>query len=435
MPGLLGLPKELLADICSRLCPHCFQPVGFSCHLDKLKPLRRALLLNLMLSCKTMRDVARPFLYHSVAAQGLDTVSLLRTLAQTPELGFNIKEITTETSNPPRGQKLKLDDHSLKFLQGLIKRFSPGARRQSVIVFPRWHCEIKHAFPAILESVQFSLLACLTPNLESMEVSLHRDNELSFLPLGRLHRLEQLTLITQKGELSTSLSSANKIIREAPSLHTINGDGVHLERRLPIHRNVRTLCLKSSYFSRLDFKSIMRTFPKLESFTYNTGPVMDVFIKATPFQVGEALMIRRDTLRHFCGILAYSGFYDTLEAYDSMASLRRMKLESLTIDIESIIPPNSDLQFEYGTLFLDFLPRTIQEFCLYGVLASVYPDLLKLAVEAPTRFPNLHKVDFLRSYLQSEWTVLLEAGFNKANITCSFQQPSFIEKAVDGASR
>jgi hypothetical protein len=80
--GLLKLPIELFIQICTFLCAHCC-----SCAQDLSELVRQQALSRLSRTCKLMRAVARPILYHSITIiddSGL--FSVVRTLVEQPDL-------------------------------------------------------------------------------------------------------------------------------------------------------------------------------------------------------------------------------------------------------------------------------------------------------------------------------------------------------------
>ncbi|KAF7552105.1 hypothetical protein G7Z17_g4545 [Cylindrodendrum hubeiense] len=124
-------------------------------------------------------------------------------------------------------------------------------------------------------------------------------------------------------------------MRSAPNLHTVEARGIGAAGALTEHSNLRSLVLERSVMTMDDFQATMRAFPKLESFTFRT-PKFSLFEEAdaTPSQIRAAVMIRRDTLRHF-DLDVDSAFH--LQISDLIDNLNTTLLESLSVDSKNII--------------------------------------------------------------------------------------------------
>jgi hypothetical protein len=101
-PPLLTLPNELLAEICSYLCWHCkykhvpFKaPSGDGFTADNEQMSMRSDLWSVALTCRRLRAVGEPFLYHFLEVtqdQTEDIGLFLRAIDNRPELRGSVRE-------------------------------------------------------------------------------------------------------------------------------------------------------------------------------------------------------------------------------------------------------------------------------------------------------------------------------------------------------
>lgn len=99
-PSLTALPLELIIEICTHLCGHC-RPNNDAQPTDQAKGHARsaqAALAGLSRTCKVLRTVAEPFLFHRIHLSKVSAYYLfVRTLIERPELRPNVCEITDIT--------------------------------------------------------------------------------------------------------------------------------------------------------------------------------------------------------------------------------------------------------------------------------------------------------------------------------------------------
>lgn len=125
--GLTTLPLELLVAICSHLCDHCVRkhtsnawPIDADSDLPlndqmalPLENTRLASLLNLSRTCKMLRAVAEPLLYHSPSTSREEDVwFLVDTLLKRPDLALKVAQIdigyptqVPSTATAPRSRR------------------------------------------------------------------------------------------------------------------------------------------------------------------------------------------------------------------------------------------------------------------------------------------------------------------------------------------
>ncbi|KAL6412646.1 aromatic aminotransferase [Ilyonectria robusta] len=416
------IPPELLVAICQQLCPHCTPPwTAPLSRLDpcwqhrrqELSPPRLSALANLSLSCRWLRNFARPFLYHFPVTRGPQTLALLKTLSSRPDLASHVKELGSVTNFWSVGE---LDLDAMAFLNQLADKFvhgpdQPVLKRLSYV--DRSGIDRKF-IRKDLKLIQLGLLICLAPNLEFLELALCNE-PVPLLRRCRLPRLRHLTLICRYRSSQVSLNSVKNILKSAPNLQTIEACGIGAVAALSEHNNLRTLVLERSVMAQDDFRRTMSTFPKLASFTFKT-PKFALLenTDATPSQIEQAVMIRRDTLRHFD--LAVDPAF-CLPISHLIESLNTTALESLSIDSRNIRATRSDDPSSTKFGLLSLLPRKIQSFRLTSCSDHMWDDVFELASKSRVYFPSLRKVEF--PGLETKQAVLKQA-FRESNIECSF---------------
>ncbi|KAH6997281.1 hypothetical protein EDB80DRAFT_147454 [Ilyonectria destructans] len=397
MCSLQQMPPELLVAICQQLCPHCTPPwTAPLSRLDpcwqhrrqELSPPRLSALANLSRSCRWLRNVARPFLYHFPVTRGPQTLTLLKTLSQRPDIASHVKELGSVTN----------------FWSVVQERLTSHVDRSGID---------RNFLRKDLKLIQLGLLICLAPNLEFLELALCNE-PVPLLRPCRLPRLRHLTLICRYRSSQVSLNSVKNILQSAPNLQTIEACGIGAVAALSEHSNIRTLVLERSVMARDDFRRTMRAFPKLASFTFRT-PQFALLenTDATPSQIEQAIMTRRDTLRHF--VLAVDPAF-CLPISHLIDNLNKTALESLTIDSKNIMATRSDHPSPTVGL-LNLLPPTIQSFRLTSCPDHMWDDIFELATKTRVYFPSLRKVEF--PGLETK-QALLKQAFRESNIECSF---------------
>lgn len=424
MCPLQQIPPELLVAICQQLCPHCTPPwTAPLSRLDpcwqhrrqELSPPRLSALANLSRSCRWLCKVARPFLYHFPVTRGPQTISLLKTLSQRPDIASHVKELGSVTNFWSVGE---LDLDAMAFLNRLADKFihgpdQPVQERLTSCYVDRSGVD-KNFLREDLKLIQLGLLICLAPNLEFLELALCNE-PVPLLRPCRLPSLRQLTLICRYRSSQVSLNSVKTILQSAPNLQRIEACGIGAVAALSEHSNLRTLVLERSVMELVDFRRTMRAFPKLTSFTFRT-PKFALLenTDATPSQIQGAIMTRHDTLRHFD--LAVDPAF-CLPISQLIDNLNTTALESLSIDGKNIMATRSEHPSPKTVGLLNLLPPTIQSFRLASCPDHMWDDIFELATKGSVYFPSLRKVEF--PGFETKQAVLKQA-FRESNIECSF---------------
>ncbi|KAK4152284.1 hypothetical protein C8A00DRAFT_35027 [Chaetomidium leptoderma] len=202
-PGLIALPLELLAGICSHLCWHCrgghanvtghFEH-GAADTRGEPEPLvwsreEQAALLNLGRTCRVLRAAAEPFLYHYLyTASPSDLYFLVRTLLERPDLGPRVSEVDLVHAGGVPGSALTaMDGLDSPSSEPLAQRITESVKSHTARMNTSGaatHLDPRPRYPSIFPgdsedpiteaeySELVSLLLPLTPNLQRAHLRL-----------------------------------------------------------------------------------------------------------------------------------------------------------------------------------------------------------------------------------------------------------------------
>ncbi|KAF9873902.1 aromatic aminotransferase [Colletotrichum karsti] len=479
MTAFLDLPNELLMQIISLLCPHCVVVSqnlgGCTCNDDRPKgasrlsesDLHRQALSRLSRTCHTLRNIAQPMLYHSPKPIIGSELFLARTLASNRELAQAVKELhlgkwsVNEKDVTPELQDLfngiidrvgipaqLLSDLDNDWPRDWLTGPDGGKRDPYVGYIPDATKPGggKNFFDRRVRVVD-ALIVTLVPNVEHIHVEPLFAPHFPFSAPGSLPRLTDLTLQTTQASEGNSIDCVKGIMDAAPALERFRGVGVNGMTTSVTHPALKSLDLSQSILGATHINAIMTGFPKLEVFGYEVDHNVTVAgpndIDANPQEIGEALLLRKDTLKDVDLDLARSSMYridqDTIASHSTMRSLKEMEvLEELAIGYDAILVPRTwddgeeegheDGDVEEGTTdgalhrgrkkdsLVDFLPVTLRYLKLCDEESHLFQDLIELAGQVPEKFPNLKKVRFW-GYDEYE-RMALRGSFRKVGVKC-----------------
>ncbi|KAF6824520.1 aromatic aminotransferase [Colletotrichum musicola] len=481
MAPITGLPTEILLHIISLLCPHCIiesqnlgkcscdEPLASNYHNPHLLPpgerytpwesLRRDL-SRLSQTCRVMRDMAQPILFHCPIPRSGRFLSLARTLVRRPDLGRCVRELHLGTWAILYDEDVTAEDQEMfdAMIDGfempphLLKEDGTWPRdwlQAGVGFVPRTYEWVGAHFFDNRERVVNALCATLVPNVEHLHLRPLERPEFPFNAPGSLPRLTDLTMSAAEGMV---MEHCRGIMDAAPAMLRFKGskiNGVSLGTGKPPlkHANLRSVDLENSLLSHPSVKLIMGGFPRLESFGYEGSFQVNSGLEnvaeprgreVNPKEFGEALLLRKDTLRDVDFWRPEHEVQDRewVESEEVMQSLKKMEvLEELALDRDAIYDPDLPLD-EWGgmdvdedhdpddiggvggdrekTVVVNFLPRSIRYFKMYDRGGMLFHDVARLAADAPTDFPNLKKVRFW-GYSETQ-RMALRGVFRKAGI-------------------
>ncbi len=270
---LSSLPLLVLAGIAEALCPHCTEdpesrrwqtPLHHGCGTYALLANSRAL-ASLAATCKQLYAVASPVLYHQPHAHPNRHTRLLRTLVDRPDLARRVKVLRLDLDmgfEPFQGEGDK------EFVLYLATRRGWSFQADGTENGPCREEEEQAKLPSTL-----LLAAC--PNLEKASMVINYGFDLAgLLPPAALPHLKDLYTTHWDTEMGTCLGVLRELYLAAPNLETFTGhmtasveDG---EGLLPLG-NLRHLRLTWSSLSSGCLRALLKSCPRLESFTYEAG--------------------------------------------------------------------------------------------------------------------------------------------------------------------
>lgn len=362
MPSLVQLPNSVLARICQQLCPY-HTPNG-SWNRDHFDPPRLAGLAGLARSCKALQTLATPYLYRAPAAEDRRVILLLRTLSKNPTLAAHIKEITSIFGHWP-SDRVRHRDFAL--LNELREKFHVDRSGRRLEIRADWIQEPwKTSLNCTLEQIQLGFAIALAPNLGRLEVCLD-SSKIPFIKKDHLSHLTHFMLNPRPDTSEISLDVAQNILEAAPNLQSIIASRICSAPNVPTLQNLKTLKLLFSAMAAEDFERLMGAFPKLRSFTFQSGgSAIVVDDEAEPADIEQAIWIRRDTLRHLdvsIGVGMGIRFHDE-EDTQTMSQFSWSQLTHLSVDSQAIYWEKEKEMPTDGNRLVDLLPKTIRVFKL-----------------------------------------------------------------------
>lgn len=318
--SILELPVELLTEICKTLCRHCCRVTrDGQCETD-LKLEDQLALLSLSQTCKALRTMVQPFLYHSLhTLREMDLYFLVRTLSERPDLGLSVFEVDVTHHTCKCAHKIAMGHGHSKNLS-----FDVGESEDALTSGP---CQAGEAQIQSLgtqsELRQTSecgamvlLLLQLTPNLERARFWLPcRTFFKTFAPSNlSLRMLKRLDFDGIHGYL---LDTAAPVLRLAPNLQVLHSHGCaevtsdfltgKIMNDLSPLQNLTELDLTTSALTVASMRNLLSTVgPMLAKVRIGpTGPESSIPLELDVLKFDEVLAVLRPwsrTLRElsFC---------------------------------------------------------------------------------------------------------------------------------------
>ncbi|CAM1510956.1 Fc.00g084690.m01.CDS01 [Cosmosporella sp. VM-42] len=430
MPELLDLPAEILSVICHLLCPHC---VGERSSLWIL-PLqcdgRKTLvysLCSLSLTCRILRAHAQPLLYHRPFMRDDGFIPLIRTLNHRPELALAVRELRI-WARWYFELKIKVSAEDLSFLNSLAEfpeaTLSSSLRTSSAAPLQAPSPDEPDFQKYTPENALAARILSLIPNVERLEIETYDFWDFPYCQPGSLPRLRELTLGHGGRRAAIDLDAVRGILVAAPALecfwgHRIQGgtsDWIH-------HKNIKRTVISSSKMELKDLNAMIRGFEALTSLTYDFSIEVGGWHtgEATPREVSETLLIRKDTLKHLFLDCPETCFPPDLQQGDVIKSLKGMMvLETLEVAGPEIYLQDDEETSTDGTYLTNLLPPSIRQFTIKSPHKHLLHDILKLAESAPVLFPELKQVRF--PLLELRHREVVETAFTTKGLNVSFER-------------
>ncbi|KAF3162690.1 hypothetical protein TWF788_001780 [Orbilia oligospora] len=399
MSALLSLPTELLHLICNEIA----QPEVFAYAQCLGTPTQS--LAALASTCRLLHQVATSILYRSVPACRKFT-PLFRTLITREDLASHVREIFFEWECI---NKIELLHGQHQAVERLARKLSHDAGDNPRLPASEFEWLLKNPFQGtsprneydddcddLTSNLFLVLTLLLLPKIEYVEYTVngHHLPE-NLYPPKFFQSLMEINFKHWDTEGGMDIREIGFLLMAAPNVRILRGHMVSRNSGVPRHEGVRELYLEYSGIDYEGLMNLMDSFPILEVFTYSSGGSTATWgYEANPSEFSNALLQRKDTLRHVALDLSESYYLeDDVQDGDTLKGLKSMEvLETLKIDASSLYVDQRGESTTNGNPVIDLLPPSIKRFSLEGVQPHIYEDIRQLARAANKRFPNLKQV-------------------------------------------
>ncbi|CAH0000055.1 unnamed protein product [Clonostachys byssicola] len=418
--SILDLSPEILVQILEYLCPHCSGEVkgtdtrSLGTRDSRLVEASQSNLHGLSTSCRKLRNIAQPCLYHYIV-QTENARLIARTLLQRPSLAQTVEGLSITALDFNGEDDETLSDEDLATLELQMQTVSTDALENDT--FER-------------ENILGMLMLGHTPNIQKLSVLTDSFIPMMYYPDGALSCLTILRANCDDTENGFGLSALAGIMRAAPNLKTFVASNlvkVSLEEGEIFSESVTEVNIAEAAIWKEDFDMLIQGFPSLQVFRFETGGDRANYIWcASPADMAKSLLARKETLKKLNLSVSAEFFPDgKLERGDMIDDLSRMTaLESITLNIDSIYTEfgadfydsdSDDDFYEYGPSLIDLLPESVR---VLGIVepSDVEDGIMELAASAPERFPLLRKV--MLQYVNDNMYMAFKKAFKKAGIKC-----------------
>lgn len=360
---LTTLPTEIIRAICATMCRHCCT-TGLVWSDSVLYGHRKSDLKRLSETCRRLRDIAQPVLFHNINPK--DLLPLLRTIIERPDLAVHIRGFSNHDSKT----SLPSNDD--------VERLEAAARRLGIDRGEGWLKEIqidevaRYTWPLdfILSHIPYIVAMYLVlPNISE-------EKELGNLIEGKVVMPHVRCLYVTDGDHEdgmVNLGDMCALLAMMPNIQKL--DVYHCEgatQHIPL-AELRSLSITTANIGVSSLRRIVESCPKLESFEYE-GSTRERYIETDELEItwGEAQRIlhqRRTTLKHLnfeFGIDYLDLREEPMMLEDHPGSFRDFdKLETLFVRTTSL---GAQWSFEETPTF----PATVQD------LVDMLPESLTL---------------------------------------------------------
>ncbi|RSL73086.1 hypothetical protein CEP53_000849 [Fusarium sp. AF-6] len=362
-------------------------------------------------TCTTLRDIARPYLYHHPCVEAASRF-LLPTLVGRTDLAQHVKELSVFDMTCQDGVSVELFNILHTFLQehedvegGTVLQ---GARQSAWYLNPSG--DEVDGFEDIFNTLFTAMVLTKVPNLECLHLELDHAREFPFCQPGSLPHLKEL------GGADIALS-IGPILLAAPALGRLKGlliGSAKWEGPTPLrHEGLKEIFLVSSAVGPKDISTLLGSFPRLEAFSYEPGGGNEGWDEASPRQISEAVLLCKDTLRFLAIDYTDSWWRDEMSRAQAMGSLVKLKkLQKLRLDGPSLFRDSTGTAG--GITICEMLPASIVEFEITRPNLSILNEILELARVGSQKFPALRRVSIAR--FEQDTNNVLHQAFEQTGI-------------------
>lgn len=387
--GLADMPVELMSHICSFLCIHC------TGERTRWPMMRQTALSRLSRTCRRLRDIAQPIIFHSFSTRRSDEhrlARLLRTLSTRPDLALHMKSLVL-AEKPQHGNLCEADR---LFVQAVVARLGLGHLPD--------HWTETEGHPLLLAE----LILNYTPNLEDLQIPLSPDWELGivrhqaakpfrFLPKLRVLEITFYYISGDRRGLSTGQITG--LLSAAPSLEELRVPTLSLMyMRLPLSSLIRFEFWENCCVAPEFLHMIMVSCPHLRAFALHWDALDDPydFVEdRRTVDAWDALALRVDTLREISldvrGDLPL-GEGDRCSLSD-FAQLQVLRVDGHSLNVLRQAWLRQNHHARIDSFLSQLLPRSIRHVTFWRLDGALTDAMLRLAkVVSVGRYPNLKSV-------------------------------------------
>ncbi|KAL7813959.1 hypothetical protein V8C44DRAFT_326800 [Trichoderma aethiopicum] len=379
--SLVTLPNELLYKICESFCPHCTyvpRPLYDFDDRDSLLVPGRNALACLSKTCRRLRYIAQPVLYHYVYTTR--SWHVLRSITARPDLAAHVRGLEYLDHT---------DNHSLKGLNVVAAtRKHKRLQRNRVALHPTYtHLTGR---PHVLELISRRL-----PNIEEFLIDVSEMRGWDFMvDLKSIRRL-RLYVNNYIAPGMLHLASFLSVMPRLEGLR-IATDCPLESTHLPPVTEIRTLDLEFSGWCVSDLIPVINSCPKLERFRYYGVSGYGTGCLTWP-RTQHILYSRRTTLKHVNFSWQPWRGPDQGDIRGDMGSFRSLDgLETLWIEVGCAIPQRWKpriTRFPADTAeMIELLPESLRLIYFRGLSREWHGiEMLALAIHEG-HFPRLKTV-------------------------------------------
>ena len=446
------LPVELVARICSLLCPHCEAPDSFMFTLSDAEwetgnvslETGHASLARFSKTSRRIAAIAQPYLFHyfatgrqirfiedgTIAISGLPNENhrlalFLRTVIQRPELAVRVKALRLAPLPAVHGREYDNNHRTATPVEVLRQaRSKLGDVVDNALFFPGFSWDLhrkKFTDSAIYHGLE-QLAIVLCPNADTVVLG---DEQPSSRPWNVFVSRKWTFPSLKRAELllykpSRLFTLARHVFDSAPNIETLRVAHLTRPRRLTMDTNWGTSWtmtlpsvrrLVGSDISVTDLAALVKSCPQLRDHEYKHHS-RALTCRVRGRELLEALQPARKTLHRL--LLVITATSDPRGDMMPGASVGTLKdfdaLEELVVNQNQVAggfvvvgqaAPSTDLT--------RFLPRSIKNVVFLNIWCNFNPDLEGLLQDAPVELPNLRSLRF--NHLSVRQTRMLATGF------------------------
>ena len=308
-------------------------------------------------------------------------------MLQRPDLANEVKELHVHA------WEFQLEDMSeedaiifeRRIMEGLQDPFPPTEESLTHVPGERLLLELKKGPHEMVRYIAGSAIASV-PKIERLLLEI-RYWECPHLRQGSLQHLKEMAVKHGDTELGFGLAAIQGVLNAAPALNVLWGHMV-CDTVGAGHDSLTELHLTCSSVECDDFRLLMSALPRLQRLSYQSGgATVSDRQEVTPKEVSEAIISRRNTLKHLSLDFPYTDIDMLEDGHLYLEPLSEMHLlESLEVNCSII---NYE-DFKSGAMkFMHMFPPSLEKLRLWSDGKRLPKGLINFAKTLPTKLRSL----------------------------------------------